>query len=455
MFIPRDDIGRPINSADELVEAFHNWGKPRERWLIGAEYEMLGVCLDDPDRPRWPGYDGHCGIGSIYRELAELGWSPIREGEDIIALTKDGAQVTTEPAGQFEHAMRPVKTALEMERDARAFLRELAGPSRARDLAWLGVGFRPFGRLDDVRWMPKERYLMMRTYLPTKGELANEMMGRTATVQVNLDYSDADDAKAKLRCLMSVTSLLTAIYANSSIVDEAISDFQSYRSFIWTDTDPDRCGLLRCAFEDGDVFRRYVEWALDVPMAFLYRDGAHIPAEETTFRQFLHQGFKGFYATLDDWELHLSLLYPEARMKRIIEVRGCDGGSFEMNMSLAPLCRGLLYDETACREATKLTGGLEFEERFELLRAVARRGLRAEVPRKGHRVLDLARELVRIAEDGLRRSAPEELGYLEPVRRVVDTGRTQADELADLWARTGGRPGPIVEALAHPGVGGA
>jgi glutamate--cysteine ligase len=455
LFLPRNDTERPIASVDELVETYHGWGKPRDRWLVGAEYELIGVCTRDGDQPRAPVYEGECGVEAILRALAERGWEPIREGEHVIALSRDKAQVTLEPGGQLEHAMRPVRTAREMERDAREYLDEISEPSRAFALAWLGVGFRPFGLLDDVPWMPKARYGVMRSYLPTRGKLAHEMMKRTATVQVNLDYSDADDAQAKMRCLMSITSVLTAIYANSSVVDGQVVDFQSYRSHIWTDTDNDRCGLLPLAFVEGDIFRHYVEWALDVPMFFVYRGGEHFPARGTTFRQFLHEGFDGHRATIDDWELHLSTLFPEARLKRFIEVRGCDAGSFGMNMSLAPLCRGLLYDEAARRDATALTAGLEFDQRLELWHAVIREGLRARVPGRDHRVLDLARDLVRIADEGLSRHAPDDRYYLAPLRQIVDSGRTQADVLADVWKRAKGEPRALVEALAYPGLGGA
>ncbi len=453
LFLPRNDTDQPLTSIEELVEAFRGWGKPRDCWLTGTEYEMIGVNVHDPDRPAIPPYEGEFGIGAMFRALAERGWEAIRDGDSIIALSKNNAQITCEPGGQFEHAMRPVRTARAMERDAREYIDELTEPSRACSLVWLAVGFRPFGRLEDGHWMPKARYDIMREYLRSKGLLANEMMQRTATVQCNLDYDDPDDAKAKFRCMMSVTSLLTAIYANSSIVDGKVSDYQSYRTLTWTDMDQDRCGILPFAFDDGDVFRNYVEWALDVPIPFIYRDGVHLRTGGRTFRRFLLEGFEGHRATIDDWELHLSILFPEVRIKRFIEVRGCDAGSFGMNMALAPLCRGLMYDKTACREATKLTAGLSFDERIELWHAVARQGLRAKLPRLGHRVLDLARELVAIADDGLSRHAPDDRYYLAPVRQVVESGRTQADALADMWKRTGGAPRPLIEALAYPGLG--
>ncbi|MEM9493510.1 MAG: glutamate-cysteine ligase family protein, partial [Myxococcota bacterium] len=354
--------------------------------------------------------------------------------------------------GQFELAARPVDHADAMKTDLYNYVREIAEPSRRFGLAWLGVGFRPFGRLSDVPWMPKQRYAVMREYMPTRGALAHEMMKRTATVQVNLDYSDPDDAAAKLRAMMSVTSILTAIFANSPIVDDAVSGFQSYRARIWHDTDPDRCGLLPFVFDDGDIFTAYVNWALDIPLFFVYRDG-YQPAGGMTFRRFLAEGWNGHRATLDDWALHLSTLFPEARMKKFIEVRGCDSGSMEMVLALAPLCRGLFYDPDALRAATALTAGLDFDQRVALSRDVARRGLSATLPGDGRSVGELAGELLAIAEDGLRRQMASELSYLEPIRTIVGSGRTQADNIIDHWRQTSGDPDQIIPLISHRCLG--
>jgi glutamate--cysteine ligase len=253
-----------------------------------------------------------------------------------------------------------------------------------------------------------------------------------------VDYADEDDAAAKLKCAMSITSILTALYANSPIVDGAVSEYQSYRSAVWLDVDPDRCGLLPLAFEDGDLFRRYVEYALDVPMFFVARRGAYSPARGTTFRRFLADGFEGERATLNDWEIHLSTLFPEARIKRFMEVRGCDGGSHAMIVALGPLCLGLLYDDAARADATALTAGLSFGEREQLARDVCTGGLSARVAGRNHTLGDLARQLVDIAADGLSRVAPDEAGYLEPVRAIAQTGRTQADAVVDAWNAAGG-----------------
>lgn len=450
LYIASHEQGRPVESVDELVAYFTDACKPRERWRFGTEHELHGVMLDGDIGAPIP-YEGPRGVRAVLDSLTEEGWNPIMEGDHVIALSREQAQVTIEPGGQLELAARPVVHADAMCADLREYLTRLAQRSAAMRIAWLGVGFRPFGTLDDVSWMPKQRYEVMRAYMPTVGTLGHEMMKRTATVQTNIDYSDTGDAGAKLRCAMSITSILTAIYANSPIVDGKLTDYQSYRAMIWRDTDPARCGLLPFAFEGGDVFRAYTEWALDVPMYFVYR-GSYVPVGGITFRQFMRDGAGEARATLEDWELHLSTLFPETRIKKYMEVRGCDAGSFGMIMSLGPLCRGLLYDTQARDAATALTSHLDFAQRIALAEDVGRRGLNADAG--GRRVGDLARELVAIATDGLGRECPTEDGYLDPVRRIVESGRTQADALAELWTRTGGDPARVIAELAHPALGG-
>ena len=439
----------PLESESELRAYFEDACKPREQWRVGTEREIIGVRTRADALGAAPAYGGDDGLRAVLDRLAARGdWKPILEGEHIIALVREDAQVSYEPGGQLELAARPLVHTRELRVDMDEFSDSLCASSDDLDLSWLGMGFRPFGTRDDVSWMPKDRYVIMRSYLGPRGRLAHEMMKRTATVQVNLDYSDVQDAAEKMRAGMSVSSLMTAIYAYSPIVDGADSGYQSYRTRIWRDTDADRCGLLPLAFEGGDVFARYIDWALDVPMFFVYRDG-YQPAGGMTFRQFLRRGFQGHRATMDDWALHLSTLFPEVRMKRFLEIRGCDSGSRDMALALGPLCRGFLYDAAARQAATELTAGLDFDQRNELWDEVARAGLRARVPGTRRTAGELARELVAIAVAGLERSAPEELPYLEPVRAIVDSGRTQADALIELWNRVGGDPAQIIAEVAR------
>lgn len=449
MYLPQSGEARPIESIDELVAHFRLAGKPREAWRVGVEHEMIGIYADGSAPP----FEGERGIGQLLDRVADASsWLRVYEGEHVIALARDDGQITLEPGGQLELAARPVHHIAELEQEILGFADAIAEPSRALGIAWLGVGFRPFGALQDVPWMPKGRYAIMRKYLPTRGALAHEMMKRTATVQANLDFSDVDDAGAKLRCAMSITPVLTAIYANSPIVDGQPTAYQSYRAHVWTDTDNDRSGLLPFALDDVDVFRAYTEWALDVPMFFVHR-GGYAPAGGITFRKFLRDGFGHVRATIHDWELHLSTLFPEARMKRFIEIRGCDGGSRDMVLSLGPLVRALFYDDDARAAATALCAGPTVAERIALHEAVARDALRARFPSTKHTVGDLARDLIAIAADGLRRQAPDELRFLAPLERIVTERRTEADRALDAWTACNGDPLGVAAALAHPGLG--
>jgi glutamate--cysteine ligase len=446
MHLVQDRQSELIESESQLVSYFANASKPREAWRVGTERELIGV-YKGPESPGVaPGYPGPRGIRAVLERFGQRGWEPVTEGENIIAMVRGDAQVTIEPGGQLELAARPVARTADFEADLESFGEELVAVSQGMDVAWLGVGFRPFGQLDDVPWMPKQRYEVMRAYMPTRGALAHEMMKRTATAQVNLDYGDVEDATLKLRAAMGVDPLLTALYANSPIVDGKIVAHQSYRARIWRDTDRDRCGLLRFVFEEEDLFTAYTQWALDVPLFFVYRHG-YQPAGGMTFRRFLREGFEGERATMDDWGLHLSTLFPEVRLKKYLEVRGCDSGARDMVLALGPLCRGFLYDRDACEAAIALTAGLSFEDRLALWVAVSEQGLRARVPGTQHTVQDLARALVDIAAAGLGRQAADELPYLEPVREIAETGRTQADALIDLWKRTGGDPARVIAAL--------
>lgn len=455
----------PIGSVDELVAHFRGAEKPREAWRIGTEHELHGVRAAGPHAAAHglgtaPAYDGPDGIGTVLAGFAARGWTPVEEGGHVIALTRGDDQITIEPGGQLELASRPMHDGAELVPDLEQHTETLAAISRPLGLAWLSIGFRPFGHRDDVPWMPKLRYGVMRAYMPTVGTRGLEMMLRTTTVQTNLDWSDEADAAAKLRCLLSVTSILTALYASSPIVDGKISGYQSYRAHVWRDTDNARSGLLRFAFERDDVYRAYAEWALDVPMYFVHR-GVYRAVTGLTFRRFLQEGHDGTRATMSDWALHLSTLFPDARMKRYMEVRGCDCGSMAMIAALGPLCRGLLYDPEARAAATALTAQLDWDARQRLADAVPVGGLATHVEKMpGVTVGQLAKELVAIAAAGLARleraegTPPERstLSLLDPVRAIAESGRTQADHIIDVWHATGGDPAKAIPLLAHPGL---
>jgi glutamate--cysteine ligase len=447
VYLVDDHDAVPLRSVDELRSYFTKAGKPAAKWLVGTEHELIGVVRATGEAPP---YEGPHGIGALLAAFAATSGKPVIEHGHAIAIERGDAQISIEPGGQFELAARPVADDHELVSDLHAHVAELAAASSTLDLAWLSLGLRPFGKRTDIPWMPKQRYDVMRAYMPTVGTRGLDMMQRTATVQANLDFSDEADAAAKMRCVYSVTSLLTALWAASPIVDGEPTDYQSYRAWIWRDTDNQRAGLLPFVFDRDDIFDTYTEWALDVPMYFVYRDGYQPVPAGLTFRRFMADGWRGEHATLSDWALHLSTLFPEGRLKKLIEVRGCDCGSMEMIGALSPMMRGLLYEPSARDAATALTATLSFADRQKLADEVPRLGFAARAG--NHSVGELASELVAIAKRGLQHVAPGSVPLLAPVEAIAASGRTQADRIRELWKQHAGNRTALIEALAHPGL---
>jgi glutamate--cysteine ligase len=450
----------PVRTLDHLVAYFASGHKEQANWRVGTEHELIGVIRSTAEAPPYEGPHGigrllesflaHGGAANPGRTTLEAGGTAVLEQGHAIAVARGDAQITLEPGGQFELAARPVTDDRDFVADMRAHVEELGAASKPLGLAWLAIGLRPFGTRESIPWMPKQRYDVMRAYMPTVGTRGLDMMLRTATVQTNLDFSDERDAAAKMKCLYSVTSILTALWAASPIVDEKVSGFQSYRAWIWRDTDRARTGVLPFVFDRDDIYTAYAEWALDVPMYFVYRGGYRTVPAGFTFRQFMANGWEGEHATRADWALHLSTLFPEGRLKKFIEVRGCDCSSLEMIEALAPLMRGMLYDATARAAATALTAGMSFADRQRLADDVPRAGLAARAGK--HTLGELAKQLVAIARDGLSRIAPQSQSLLDPVEAIARSGRTHADHIVELWNRHLGNRAALVGALAHPGL---
>ncbi len=437
----------PVRSTADLVGYFTRAGKPTSEFRIGTEHELIGVIKATGEAPP---YDGPHGIGALLERFAKNRGTPVVENGHVIAIVRDDTQITIEPGGQFELAARPITFDCELHDDLSAYVKELADASRPLGLAWLACGLRPFGTRASIPWMPKLRYDVMRAYMPTVGTRGLDMMLRTATVQTNLDFIDEADAAAKMRCIYSVTSMLTALWAASPIVDEKVTDYQTYRAWIWRDTDNARAGLLPFVFDRDDIFAAYTEYALDVPMYFVYRH-SYVPVPAGfTFRRYMREGYQGQTATLADWAMHLSTLFPEGRLKKFIEVRGCDFGSLPMIEALAPMMRGLLYDDTSRRAAIALTEKLTFAERQRIADEVPRQGF---ATRAGTTTIgELSKQLVTIAKDGLSRVAPASVHLLAPVEEIATPGRTQADRIRDLWKQHEGNRAAQIAALAHPGL---
>ncbi len=448
-----DPEAEPVGSLRELIDHFQHGAKSRDRFRIGLEHEKVGVALDAeaPGGIRALPYEDAPGkpqIRVLLHELTHLGWQPIEEDGNIIALRRRGDSVTLEPGGQFELSGAPFGDAMGGVRDLDEHLAELLPLAERLGIAFLSAGFRPLSTFADVPWMPKGRYRVMREYLPTKGKLGIEMMKRTATAQVNLDYESEADAMDKMRLGHGLAALVTALYAASPLVDGKPSGYKSFRAACWLDTDNQRCGILPFLFQERAGFRDYAEWALDVPMFFVYRDHAYQPVWNFPFRQFMKEGWHGHRATLADWDLHLSTLFPEARLRQYVETRSADSGPLPYVRALPCLWRGLFYAGEARRAAWDLVKGFSLEEREALRRDVTRVGMAATVA--GREVGALCAELVEIAALGLSQlGATEEQALLEPLRQGAAERRAPADEMLEIFAAAKGEPAAFVEKIRY------
>jgi len=453
----------PIISREEDLQGYFETGsKPRERWGIGLEYERAGVFRDSG---RAVAYEGPNSVETILNTLAKnAGWTPIQESGRVLGLSKGATRITLEPGAQMELS-GAVHRALSTLRDELAsYVTAVEEISRPHGIAWLGIGVQPFTPLDEIGFIPKKRYAVMREYLPRRGSRAHVMMKQTCGIQINLDYGSETDAADKLRTAMGLSPLLTALYANSPIQEGRLTGFMSTRAWAWRDTDPDRCGLLPFVFKDGAGFQDYLEYALDVPMFFVVRGDEYRPAGGMTFRKFIKKGFDGERPTLNDWEVHLSTLFPEVRLKKYIEVRGTDSGEPASCLALAALLKGILYDGASRRAAWELVRDMTFKERERLLDDVCRVGpaarLSAPGPGRGEGqatlpVRGLLIELVRLARQGLNnQGSPDESEYLTLLdRRLGGEGGCPAARLAADWEGSmGSNPLKLVEALSQTQV---
>jgi glutamate--cysteine ligase len=431
----RPELEQEIGSVTDLVDFLRAGEKDPARFRVGMEHEKVGLYADGYGPVP---YEGERGIGRLLERIAELdGWKPLRESGSVVALEKGQASITVEPGGQIELSGEPLGTIHEICDEFHHHLDVVKRASEPLGIVWVGLGLHPIATANEAPRMPKERYRIMRAYLPSRGRLAHHMMHLTATVQANFDYASERDMVAKMRTAMALTPVVSAIFANSSLAEGKPSGFVSRRQEIWTETDPDRCGLLHFVFDEDFGYARYVEWALDVPMFFLVRDGRYLATPGLPFRAFLERGFEGHRARLRDFALHLTTLFPEVRLKQVIELRGADAVPARLTCSLPALWKGVLYDDEAARAARALVADWGPEDREEAARQVVRRGLRARVASRS--VLDLARELVDVAGEGLRRIGhsgrrdPDERAYLDPVREQLALGKSPGQVVEERW----------------------
>jgi glutamate--cysteine ligase len=442
-----------VTDRRQLVEYIASGAKPKDEWRIGTEHEKL--VFDRKTLRRLP-YDGPCSIRALLEGLKKFYWEPILENGKPIGMGFQGQAVTLEPGGQFELSGAPRATLHQTCDETNEHLDQVKAIGDEIGAGFLGLGFDPKWRREDVPIMPKGRYDIMRAYMQKKGKLGLDMMLRTCTVQVNLDFGSEADMVKKLRVSLALQPVATALFANSPLTEGKPNGFQSFRAQVWTDTDPDRCGTLPFAFENGMGFERYVEYALDVPMYFVYRDGKYIDASGQSFRDFLKgklPAYPGHLPTLRDWADHLTTLFPEARVKRYMEMRGADGGPWRRLCALPALWVGLLYDDASLDAAWDICKGWTAEQRAALLRDVPKLGLKAPTPVGS--MQELAKRVLPIAEDGLRRRkqlnrmGDDETHFLAPLKRITESGKTAADELLESYARAGNSVDPIFEEYAY------
>ncbi|EXS68864.1 glutamate--cysteine ligase [Sphingobium sp. Ant17] len=427
-----------IESRDQLIAAFAKGEKPKDRWRIGTEHEKFVYNRKDHHAPS---YEEKGGIHTLLIGLTRYGWKPVFEGENIIALSGDDGTISLEPAGQLELSGAPLDNLHQTCAETGRHLEQVKHVGDMLGLGFLGLGMWPDKTRAELPIMPKGRYEIMLRHMPRVGSMGLDMMLRTCTIQTNLDYGSEADMAKKFRVSLALQPLGTALFANSPFTEGKPNGFLSYRSHIWSDTDPKRTGMLPFVFEDGFGYERYADYALDVPMYFVFRDGKYIDASGLSFRDFLDgklSALPGEKPTEKDWEDHLSTAFPEVRLKSFLEMRGSDGGPWGRICALPALWVGLLYDQGALDAAWNLVKDWNMEDRQILRDSVPRLGL--DAPIGGGRTLrDIAQPVLDIARAGLvargrlNAAGDNETGYLSGLEEVVSSGKTHAERLLDRY----------------------
>lgn len=439
MSIPQSG-GGPIERHEQLAEYLASGCKPRDAWRIGTEHEKFGYCKDTlKPLP----FEGERSIVAVLQGLRDkFGWAEVTEGGKLIGLEKDGANVSLEPGGALELSGAPLETIHETCDEVNVHLREVKDISDKIGVGFIGLGAAPIWSHDEMPLMPKGRYRLMNDYMTKVGTMGRDMMRRTTTVQVNIDFGSEADMVQKLRVALALQPVATALFANSPFFEGKPNGHKSWRSKIWRNLDDSRTGMLPFVFDEGFGFESYVQYALDVPMYFVYRDGEYINALGMSFRDFLKgklPALPGETPTLSDWADHLTTAFPEARIKKYMEMRGADGGPWRRLCALPAFWVGLTYDQSALDAAWDLVKGWDAETRDGLRVAASREGLQAEV--NGIKMHDLAREVVTISESGLKARArpgagglvPDETHFLNALKDSLDSGKVPADELLERY----------------------
>ncbi len=429
---------------DDLVAWFAARERPRRDWKVGIEHEK--VALVGGTTAPLP-YDGPHGVAAVLRAFCRIGYEPFEEDGRIIAAQRSGLTVSIEPGGQVELSGRPFADVHVVAAELDRHLEKCHAIAREVGVEFLAVGYRPWGTPATVPWMPKNRYTVMRPFLAARGRLAPDMMAMTASAQASFDFSSPDDMAEKLRVALALQPTLAALYANSPIVDGRESGWRSYRVAVWEEVDPARSGTLPFAFEPGfeqDPYRRYADWALDVPMIFVRRRGAYLDPRGRTFREFLARGLDGERATLSDWEDHLTTVFPEVRVKGVIEVRSADACDAPMTKALVAFWKGILYDREARAWAWDTLKRLTLAERRAAMVAAGRDGLPGRLA-DGRTHAEVARVLLEASAAGLCRQhscgqkGEDERIWLAPLRERAASGRSPADDALEVFRAGGDR----------------
>jgi glutamate--cysteine ligase len=436
-----------IDSFEQLVEPMRRGEKPKADWRIGTEHEKLVYKRADANGVRRaPAYDEPCGIRDLLMGMTEFGWTPVEEGGNVIALKGADGAVSLEPAGQLELSGAPLKNLHQTCAETGRHLEQVKAIGERCGIGYLGLGMWPDKTRAELPVMPKGRYDIMLRHMPRVGNLGLDMMLRTCTIQVNLDYSSEADMVQKFRVGLALQPLATALFANSPFTEGKPNGYLSYRSHIWSDTDPARTGMLPFVFEDGFGYERWAEYMLDVPMYFVFREGRYIDAAGLSFRDFLAgklEVLPGERPRPSDWWDHLSTAFPEVRLKSFLEMRGADGGPWSRICALPAFWVGLLYDQGALDAAWELVKHWSMEERERLRNEVPRLALDTASP-NGGTLRDLGREVLAIAHSGLKArgalnaSGDNETGYLETLDEIVASGKVPAQRLLDAYHREWG-----------------
>lgn len=434
-----DESAARISGKTELIEWFEAGNKPKSDWRIGTEHEKFGFTWSDlKPLP----YEGDASIKAMLEGLRDqFSWDPIEENGYLIGLKKDGASVSLEPGGQFELSGAPLEHIHQTCNEVGQHLDEVRKIADPLGIGFIGLGASPIWSMDETPIMPKGRYKIMRAYMEKVGRLGRQMMFRTCTVQSNLDYGSEADMVKKFRTSLALQPLGTALFANSPFLEGRPNGFLSYRSQIWTDTDPDRTGMLPFVFEDGFGFERYVDYALDVPMYFVRRGGTYHDASGLSFRDFMEGKLSilpGELPAIDDFEDHLSTIFPEVRLKRFLEMRGSDSGPWSSLCAFSAFWTGILYDDDALDATWDLVKDWTAGDREALRQSVRTIGLQAPVP-GGGTLQEFGKQVLSIARSGLRArgkmsvSGDDETGFLQELDRTLETGKTPAEGLLDKY----------------------